>query len=340
MLARRCRLLAPLLLLPLLAACSPAEGEVLFVRHAGADMPVWVRGNTDSGVFVLWLHGGPGDNALHNVGTPFFAGLEERYAVVYWDQRASGSSQGAPAPSTLSLAQFVEDTDLVVDLVRARYAPRTLVMAGHSWGGTLGPAYLGEPARQAKVDAWVEVDGSHDVQRGYALSRDIMLRHAAERLAAGEQPEVWEAARRFYEERPVLVNADLPRHSGYVYRAGGYVYDRTGLRGDPLAELLSPMDPMSSRFTPALLPRFFDLASMDMTEQLRRITLPSLVLWGRHDYILPVGLAAHAYEALGTPASAKRLVVIEEAAHSPHAEQPEASLAAVADFIESVRAAR
>jgi len=38
-----------------------SEGNYYFVRHKGAAMPVWVKGNLESGVFLITVHGGPGD---------------------------------------------------------------------------------------------------------------------------------------------------------------------------------------------------------------------------------------------------------------------------------------
>ena len=53
-------------------------------------MPVLVEGNVDSGVIVLWVHGGPGGTAIGFQNDEFCsAQLEPKYAVAYWDQRAA-----------------------------------------------------------------------------------------------------------------------------------------------------------------------------------------------------------------------------------------------------------
>ena len=60
------RALAGLMLLLAMASIScgevleGTEQEVLFLRHKGADMNVWVRGNIDSKVIILVVHGGAG----------------------------------------------------------------------------------------------------------------------------------------------------------------------------------------------------------------------------------------------------------------------------------------
>ena len=77
----------------MLAGCGAAD-DFWFVRERGADMPVWVRGKLDSDKLLVFLHGGPGENALSNADRPSFQALERRMGVVYWDQRLSGSSRG------------------------------------------------------------------------------------------------------------------------------------------------------------------------------------------------------------------------------------------------------
>lgn len=81
-----------------------------------------VRGNLASGVFIIFNHGGPGSSAIFQASEDFFAELERDYALVFWDQRASGLSQGNAQPESLTLDDFLEDTDLLVDVVHERYA--------------------------------------------------------------------------------------------------------------------------------------------------------------------------------------------------------------------------
>jgi pimeloyl-ACP methyl ester carboxylesterase len=62
---------------------------------------------------------------------------------------------------------------------------------------------------------------------------------------------------------------------------------------------------------------------------LGRIAVPTTLLWGRHDRMVPLGLARAAAERLGWP-----LHVVDGAAHAPHMERPDAfalELSAIAD---------
>lgn len=68
-------------------------------------------------------------------------------------------------------------------------------------------------------------------------------------------------------------------------------------------------------------------------EELKRIAVPTTLLWGRHDRAVPLQLGAAASNRLGWP-----LQVVDGVGHAPHIEAPEAFLAALTEI--EVRAAR
>jgi len=63
--------------------------------------------------------------------------------------------------------------------------------------------------------------------------------------------------------------------------------------------------------------------------------LPTLIVWGAQDTIIPVSHAYGAHEAI----AGSRLVVIEDAGHFPHVETPERFLEALLDFIDTTEPA-
>src|ERR1041384_2206726 len=89
--------------------CAPlsekySDGDFLFLRDNGADMPVWVRGDRHADTFLIYLHGGPGVSAIAGFASaPPFLALRDHFRLVFWDQRASGMSQGDPPESSLTL---------------------------------------------------------------------------------------------------------------------------------------------------------------------------------------------------------------------------------------------
>jgi pimeloyl-ACP methyl ester carboxylesterase len=63
--------------------------------------------------------------------------------------------------------------------------------------------------------------------------------------------------------------------------------------------------------------------------------LPTLIVWGERDGIIPVAHAHAAHQAM--PAS--ELVIFEESGHFPHLEEPARFIEALTGFIESTQPA-
>ena len=70
---------------------------------------------------------------------------------------------------------------------------------------------------------------------------------------------------------------------------------------------------------------------ISFTDRLNEITIPSLVLWGKHDIIVPAVYAQEAYENLGS--NHKELFIFEKSGHSPMATEPDLFAEKVIDFI-------
>ena len=98
------------------------EGDFFYLKSAESTMPVWVKGNKNSGKFILMLHGGPeGGSSQYYTIFPSHKKIEEQFAIVYWDQRMCGMSQGNPSMSYATLQQFTDDLDKLVALINYKY---------------------------------------------------------------------------------------------------------------------------------------------------------------------------------------------------------------------------
>ena len=67
------------------------------------------------------------------------------------------------------------------------------------------------------------------------------------------------------------------------------------------------------------------------TDRLSEITIPSLVLWGKHDMVVPPLFAQEAFDNLGS--AEKELVIFENSGHSPMGNEPELFAEKVIQFI-------
>src|SRR5690606_19404467 len=102
----------------------------------------------------------------------------------------------------------------------------------------------------------------------------------------------------------------------------------------PFTELLFN-SPISTAYFFAPYNFNFLNAGLDLQNKLHKITIPTLICWGRHDKVFPVSLAQDTYDQLGTTPSDKHLQIFEISAHSPNYEEPTTFAEAVISFINS-----
>jgi pimeloyl-ACP methyl ester carboxylesterase len=328
-----------------LCACSSeqTEGDFMYLRNKGADMPIRVLGNTRSGVMLVWLTGGPGDLTILDLGEATDR-IEAHYGMTFWDQRGSGSAQGNAAPETFTLAQFVDDTDKVIDLIRARYAPRKLFLIGHSWGVTLGTAYLLDAHHRAKVDGFIDVDGNHDVPLLYGMKLDWLLDYAADQVTAGKDAGYWRKVQRWCETDPPLSRANLRKLEDYREPSNALFHDPHHDYAVTFERIfLSPDSAFAYLFVNAgnVEDNLYDsddvLFQMSFSDRMHVIRMPVAILWGKYDGIVPLPAAQAAYASFGAPAEDKRIVTFAHSAHVPFLEEPKAFADAVVDFVEDYR---
>jgi proline iminopeptidase len=333
-------LLLSISILTLFASCKMEElytqGDYFFLRNKGADMPVWVRGNIASSVFVIHLHGGPGGSSITEAQEKAFLSLETDHAMVYWDQRASGASQGNAKPATMNMEQFVDDLQQLVVFIKHKYNNPKLFLLGHSWGAALGTAYLTSNDFQNNFRGWIEMDGAHNFKQGLELSRKWAIDYANNAIAQDKDKIYWQDALAWYNLNPVLNTKKLlDIHSNdYLVKANGYIFDPKNVN----LSAFTGGNPTS----PAGTTTSGDYAQQELEEELSKgysalmpkITIPSLILWGKNDGIMPVAMAQDAYNNLGTETAKKSIVLFENAAHSPNREDPNLFNSSVKAFIE------
>jgi len=322
-----------------LNSCEKSEfltdGDFFYLESKGAKMPIWVKGNKASKTFVLFLHGGPeGGSSQYYTIFPSHQEIEEHFAIVYWDQRMCGMSQGNPSMKDATLDQFTADLDKVISLISDKYDEPEIFLMGHSWGGALGTNYLLE--NQHKVSGWVEVDGGHSWTTANALSRDITMSYAQDKIQENEDTDFWEFALDWYQDHP-LVGINDNAHYSFVGAANGYDFNpESDSLEIPFTDLLF-YSPISTAYF--FVPYHFSFLDegLDLQDRLNEITLPTLICWGRHDGVFPVSIAVDTYNKLGTPNESKALRIFEVSAHSPNYEEPKAFADEVINFIYTYR---
>jgi pimeloyl-ACP methyl ester carboxylesterase len=295
----------------------------------GLDQWVMIRGRDVRNPLLLVLHGGPGSSE-----TAFFraynAALEDAFTVVYWDQRGAGRSYAkAIPPQSMTLEQFIQDTDALVDAVRERFGQEKVVILGHSWGSLLGTLYA---ARfPAKVVAYVGVGQVADMAASEAASYAFTLEEAKRR---GHKAAI--TALEAMGPPPHDLKS-LSRQRRWLMAFGGaygplQTMPRMVMKalGSPEA---SPWDLVrlvqGATFSTGLL--WPTLMTIDLRRDCLRFDCPMIFILGRRDMQVVASVSADYFERLQAPT--KALYWLERSGHFAPWEEPDAFNALMIDKV-------
>lgn len=291
----------------------------VFVRHKDADMPAYIKGNGSEKVFLITLHGGPGGVGLGFQGNAFDR-IEDNYGVVYFDQRGSGMSQGDYSKDDVTIDLMAEDVLALVKTLKHVYGNDSrFFLLGHSWGGALGPATLLED--QSEFLGWINVDGSHDPKGLYFEYIRNFERVAAAQIELGNSVPFWESVYRELDivDRNTVSLDDFNRLNSLAFDAEEYLIDDNFINDVEGGGIdISDYNVLTFFWNLLKIQSILDediIGELSFTERLSEITVPSLILWGKYDMVVPEFYAQEAFENLGS--TEKKLVIFERSGHSP-----------------------
>ncbi len=274
-------------------------------------MDIRVNGTTlhaeivGDGAPCLVLHGGPGTDSggLVRLLGPLAAPLGLR--MVFWDHRGHGRSEWVP------VEQCTQD-QLVADAAGVRLALGLgpVDVLGISWGGFLGLMYAARHPGAMRRLAIVGASASHEfMPRAEANARRQATPEqwmAYRSLWDGSLPDDQSFRRAFETIRPLYFHDKALAEAANVARVD------TRYRLDVRQFIIE-----------------HEYATYDCRPELARITCPTLVMVGRHDWICPVDQAEEIHRLI--PQS--ELTIFETSGHSPQVEERDAFMRRLATFL-------
>lgn len=275
----------------------------MFVEVNGVKLRVDVQGEKDRPALYAH-HGAPGIGSHGNVKGAL-APLADSFRVVTFDARGSGESDAAP-PYTH--AQWVSD----LDELRKHHGDEKIIMKGGSYGGYIALEYtLAHPERV-----------SHLILRDTAASRKFEGLSKKNAMArAAEYPDITEELLDTLFEGRVESNEAMRE----AWATIAPLYDANTTPEKIAARIASAtfrVETHNYAFSQNI-PQF------DLTDRLKEIQVPTLIIVGRHDWITPVESSEEI--AAGIPNS--ELVIFENSGHSPQLEENEKFIATVREFL-------
>ena len=95
----------------------------------------------------------------------------------------------------------------------------------------------------------------------------------------------------------------------------------------------NPLDPLANLISSGLTGELLidEVLATNLSPTLDQIEIPTLILWGRYDFVVPPTLGTDAFSRIGT--SDKEMWIFEHSAHSPMYDQPDEFYQVLADWI-------
>ena len=337
--------------LPACESDDPAFLEdVLYVRRNGADMPAYIYGNGASNTFVILLHGGPGGSGLEYRFGQYAADLEERYAMVYLDQRGQGMAQGNYSVPDVTIDEMVEDVRALALTLRHKYGDNiSLFLMGHSWGGTLGSAVMVTQDYQNLFRGWIEVDGAHDLPLVYSAGIRLFQTIGTQQIAAGNSVDFWQeildSVNLMNPDPAFALDDDILYLNQKGFEAEGEL-NSAGVLNDSdfsgfdqqLTNSLVYNNALTAWWSGNITNGRLTEAGLEQysaTPLLNRITTPTLLLWGKYDFVVSPELGESALAQLGS--TDKQLIIFDYSGHSPMDTEPDLFVTSVVSFVDRYR---
>ena len=299
--------------------------DFFFLRNAGADMPIWVKGNTQSNTLVLILHGGPGGSSfIYNEFFPEFTEpLEASYGVVYWEQRSAGSSQGNYSNSTLTIDNYVDDLEKLIVLLKDKYGSEiNIFLTGVSWGGYLGSAYLAKDNNQDNIKAWVSIVGTNSFSKIANLGKQKLLFYADQQIANAVNVEEWTEIKDWgVDQDTIVTKEEFIEENTFAAKAELLLKDslKTTIEPAPVGEQLSFVlsSPFSANAWLSNMKGIIESSLLDSLLQtdvnVENINIPSLFFGGKFDFIVPEEVLLDQFNEIGS--DEKEIYILPQSGH-------------------------
>lgn len=301
-------------------------------------MPVYVEGNLQSDAYIIVIHGGPGGNGMeYNYGKSAEL-LEKEFAMCYWDQRGQGNSSGN-LNGTLKIQTLADDLNVLAQLIKAKYGnSKKVFILGHSWGGTLGTYALLNTSIQDHINGWIEVDGAHDLPMLNKSAVSMFLKYSQQEIDLGNNVDRWQEILTFINsvDSNNVSNDESGQINSYAFQAeellglprGGQGVDDKGAFNYLFGTTNQVTSGIQGTITNVQLNNEIEAFSPD---NLSDIHVPSLILWGKYDFVVPARLGYTAASQINHPDV--ELVIFEQSGHSPMDNEPELYVQKVVDFV-------
>jgi len=286
-----------------------ANGVMIYYKILGRGEPLMI------------VHGGPG--ASHDYFLPYLLPLARHNKVVFIDERGSGRSQKLEDRSGYTVENMVED----VELVRTSLNLGKINLLGHSYGGALAQAYALKYQRNLS-DLILASTWSSTITMNQVLLR--MKQNMAPELR--ERIDKMEAAGLFGHGKDYEKNRYTAEYMIAAWGEGYFPYlyqNHPDPNYDPIGQGTSAWDlyrEMWGEHGEFVIDG--NLKSVEYTDRLASIKVPTLILVGDHDECDP-----SLSQVMHGKITGSKLTILPKAGHMTFVDQTAMFTTAVDQFL-------
>jgi proline iminopeptidase len=286
-----------------------AHGVLIYYKALGKGQPLVV------------LHGGPG--ASHDYFLPYLLPLIRRNRVIFIDERGSGRSQKLENPSAYTIENMAED----VEAVRQGLELGKINLLGHSCGGVLAQAYaLKYPDNLTHLILCSTFHSTKKMNEVFKKMKEKMAPELRARIEKMEKAGLFGQGKEYEKNRytsEYMVAAWGEGYYPYLYQNHPDPNYDPSSNGNFAWDLYREMWGSNGEFVID-----GNMISVEYTDQLSSIKVPTLIIVGDHDECDP-SLSQEMHEKI----AGSNLVILPKSGHMTFVDQPSLFLSAVDEFL-------
>ena len=312
------------------------------VNVPASELYVRVRGNAEKPLIVN-LHGGPGGYSGIDIKLMGPA-LEDKFLMAYLDQRGCGKSLACSDTTLLTVEQYIQDLDIVVDSMMSFYKKKSVNLIGTSWGGMYGFLYM--LSHQEKINSFACIDGKVNSNYQNNSLIDFEMKKSQEMLDTTRSESKRKELEFIINELKRIKNSNFENFHTDVNWMKHVVPSKLGFNAYfvDTANVISFHDVIQdsallklmnysreeyahigekAEFVNAAFRNTPSYNNINIESELKKITRPTLVIQGDKDYVVGVGHARLIYNGLtALSKNNKEIHIIPGVGHCPAIESP------------------
>ena len=267
-----------------------------------------------SGPALVLISGGPGIS--HDYFHPYFSSLANSYRVVYFDALGRGKSDRAKSLQEYTLSRDVDD----LEGLRKALGLGRINLLGHSYGGVVAQAYA--VRFPESLQRLILVDTFFSAEMWQANNDN------SNRELQNQFPEMWEKIQNVRAQgysscsKESQAVSDVPPSFPLFYDTSNF--DKV-IAGSQNNDVYCAMTGEDGDFLIA-----GDLGNFDFRRDLKKVSVPMLILSGRYDRIAfprwTIQYKRYAPQA--------KFVMLEKSGHFPFVEQTDETVGLLRDFLQ------